>query len=201
MFSESSEEIEPESAMAESSWLHRFTSASASATSSTPPPTTVEAILVRNYEEMELRNLEGMYPHGFHSKITCQRVLSHHNHTATTTVTDAPLALHNAMDNLIAKHPKVLSTVSTVLTTVGGIILFPGVAACASGTILAHPAVTIAGGIAVILSRRLRCALNSATALAATQVQASGQVNIKAVDDHQRDRTEPNGLLSVDFIV
>ena len=105
------------------------------------------------------------------------------------------------MDNLIAKHPKVLSTVSTVLTTVGGIILFPGVAACASGTILTHPTVTITGGIAVILGRRLRCTLNSAAALAATQAQASGQVNIEAVDDHRQDRTEPNGLLSVDFIV
>jgi len=79
-------------------------------------------------------------------------------------VIDAQLALHNAVVYLIDKHPKVLSTVSTVLTTVGGIILFPGVAACASGTILAHPAVTLAGGIAVAVGRWLRRALNSAAA-------------------------------------
>ena len=114
---------------------------------------------------------------------------------------DAPLTLHNAVDYLIAKHPKVLSTVSTVLTTVGGIILFPGVTACARGTILAHPAVTIAAGIAVAVGRWLRRALNSAAALAADQAQASGQVTIEDVDDHRRDGTEPDGLLSVDFVV
>jgi len=120
------------------------------------------------------------------------------HHTATTT--DAPLALHRVVDHLVARHPKVLSTVSTMLTTVGGIILFPGVAACARGTILAHPTVTIAGGIAVAVGRRLRRALNSAT-LAAAQAQASGQVTIEDVDDDRRDRTEPDSLLSVDFVV
>ena len=122
-------------------------------------------------------------------------------HTATTTVTDARLALHNVVDSLISKHPKVLSTVSTVLTTVGGIILFPGVSACARGTILAHPAVTIAGGIAVAVGRRLRRALNSAAALAAPQAQASGQVTIVDMEDRRRDGTEPDGLLDVDFVV
>lgn len=125
--------------------------------------------------------------------VTCQR-----HHPATTIVPDAPLGLHNAVDHLISKHPKVLSIVSTVLTTVGGIILFPGVAACARGTILAHPAVTIAGGIAVTVGRRLRRALNSAAALAAVQAQASGQVTIEGVDDHRRDGTEPDGLLCLD---
>jgi len=121
--------------------------------------------------------------------------------SSTTTVTDAPLTLHNAVDHLIAKHPKVLSIISIVLTTVGGIILFPGVAAYARGTILAHPAVTIAGGIAVAVGRWLRRALNSAAALAAAQAQASGQVTIEGMDSHRRDRTEPDGLLSVGFVV
>ena len=43
MFSESSKEIEPERATAESSWPHRFASASASATGSLPPPIVPEA--------------------------------------------------------------------------------------------------------------------------------------------------------------
>jgi len=116
-------------------------------------------------------------------------------------VTDVPLTLHNAVDHLIAKHPKVLSIISIVLTTVGGIILFPGVAAYASGTILAHPAVTIAAGIAVAVGRRLRRALNSTAPLAAAQAQASGQVTMEDVDGHRRDRTEPDGLLFVGFVV
>jgi hypothetical protein len=106
------------------------------------------------------------------------------------------LAVRNAVDHLIAKHPKVLSTVSTVLITVGGIILFPGVSACARGTILAHPAVTIAGGIALALGRRLRRALNSAAALAAAQAQASGQGTTEDVNG-----THPAGLLATDFVV
>ena len=119
--------------------------------------------------------------------------------TATTAATDAPPALYNVLDHLIAKHPKVLSAVSTVLTTVGGMILFPGVSAYASGTMLAHPAVTIAGGIAVAVGRQLRRALNSAAATsAAAQAHAGGQVTI---GDHGRDGTEPDGLLSVDFVV
>jgi ABC-type antimicrobial peptide transport system permease subunit len=90
--------------------------------------------------------------------------------------------LHNAVDRLIAKHPKALSTISTALTIVGGIIVFPGISEYARGTILAHPAVTIAGGIVVAVGGRIRHALNSAAALAAAQ--ASGQVPIEDVDDH-----------------
>ena len=112
-------------------------------------------------------------------------------------MTDAPLTLHNAVAYLIDKHPKVLSTVSTVLTIVGGIILFPGVSACARGTILEHPAVTVAGGIALAAGRRLRRTLDSA----ATQGQASGQGTIEYGDDHRRDGIEPDRLLPVDFVV
>jgi len=168
---------EPECGAVENSWPHRF----ASATSSTSPPIVLEATPIEGTVTLHSDHV----PAGIY-------------HAATTTVTDVPLTLHNAMDYLIAKHPKILSTVSTVLTTVGGIILFPGVSACARGTILAHPAVTIAGGIALAVGRRLRRALNSATALAAAQGQESGQVNIEDVDDHRRDGTEPDRLLSLD---
>jgi hypothetical protein len=117
------------------------------------------------------------------------------------TVADTPLPPRNAVDYLIARHPKVLSTVSTALTIVGGIILFPGVTACASGTILAHPAVTLAGGIAVLVGRWLRRTLNSAATLAAAQAQISSQGTIDDVDDHRRDGTEPDGQLAVHFVV
>ena len=168
MFSESSEEIEPERATAESSWPHRFASTS----------------------------IEGQRPGG-----SLRSRAEGHHRTATTTLPATLLALHNAVDYSIARHPRVLSTASTVLTTVGGIILFPGVSAYARGTILAHPAVTIAGGIALVVGRWLRRALNSAAASAAAQEQASGQVTTEDVDDRRQDRTDPVGLLSSDFIV
>jgi hypothetical protein len=82
------------------------------------------------------------------------------------------------LDKFVIKHRKVVSTVSTVLITVGGIILFPGVSAYASGTILAHPGVTIAGAIAVTVGKWLRSALDSATARAAERAQPSGQAAI-----------------------
>jgi len=46
MFSESSEGIKPERAIAESSWPHHFASACASATTSTPPPNVGDTPLV-----------------------------------------------------------------------------------------------------------------------------------------------------------
>ena len=188
MFSAGSE---LERSTVESPWSHRVASESAPATSNTPLPTVPNARPIEGMRSAR-SSLYGHVPTGL---IT---------NTATTTMRDAPLALHNAVDHLIAKHPKVLSTVSTVLTIAGGIILFPGVSASVRGTILAHPAVTIAGGIAVAVGRRLRRALNSAAALAAAQAQAqaqaSGQVATEDVDEH-RDGTVPEGLLSVDFVV
>ena len=81
---------------------------------------------------------------------------------------DAPLGFRNGLDYLITKHPKAVSTVSTVLIAVGGMVLFPGISAWASGTALAHPAVTVAGAIAVAVGKWLRAALNSAAAKAET---------------------------------
>ena len=58
VFPERSEEIGPERATAESSWPHRFASASASASSGSPPQhIVIEATRVGNSDE--LSNLEG----------------------------------------------------------------------------------------------------------------------------------------------
>ena len=51
-----------------------------------------------------------------------------------------------------------------------------GLSACVSGTILAHPGVTVTGGVAVVVGKWLRSALVSATARTAARAQASGQV-------------------------
>ena len=92
-------------------------------------------------------------------------------HQAVTTIAEdaPPLGLQNVFDNFIIKHRKVVSTVSTVLITVGGVVLLPGLSACVSGTILAHPGVTFAGGIAVVVGKWLRRALDSATARVAAR--------------------------------
>jgi hypothetical protein len=73
------------------------------------------------------------------------------------------------LESVIAKHPKLMSKVSTVLIAVGSLVLLPGVSACAAGTIFAHPAVTVAGGIAVVVGKWLRAAIQSATANGAAQ--------------------------------
>ena len=114
---------------------------------------------------------------------------------------DALLRLRNTLDYLIAKHPKVVSTVSTVLIAVGGIILLPGISACASGTILAHPAVTVAGTIAVVVGKWLKRALNSTATKAAAQVQRRNQGVIEDVNGYRQWRTERDHLLSVEFVV
>ena len=68
-----------------------------------------------------------------------------------------------ALHCLITKHPKVMSSISTVLIIVGGIVLLPGFSACVNGTILAHPAVKIAGGAAVAVGKWLRSTVAKAT--------------------------------------
>ncbi len=88
-------------------------------------------------------------------------------------VGDAPLVLRNALGYLIAKHPKVMSTVPTVLITVGSIVLLPGFTACATGTIFAHPAVTVSGAIAVSVGKWLRAVVHSVTVEVAAQAKPS----------------------------
>ncbi|KAH9958380.1 hypothetical protein BJV74DRAFT_753057, partial [Russula compacta] len=61
-----------------------------------------------------------------------------------------------AVHRLITKHPKVMSSVSTVLIIMGSIVLLPGISACVNGTILAHPAVKVAAGVAVAVGKWLR---------------------------------------------
>ncbi len=87
----------------------------------------------------------------------------------------APLGPRSALGYLIAKHPKAMSNVSTVLITVGSIALLPGVATMAVGTIFAHPAVTVAGAIAVAVGKWLKAAVQSATANGVAQAQPSNQ--------------------------
>ena len=86
-----------------------------------------------------------------------------------------PPERHNALGHLIIKHRKMASTASMMLTTVGDIILSPGFPTCVSGTVLAHPAVIVAGAIAGTFGRWLRSALNSTEASAAAGAQPSGQ--------------------------
>ena len=88
---------------------------------------------------------------------------------------DAPFGRRSVLEYLIAKHPKVMANVSTVLITVGSIVLLPGMTACAAGTIFAHPAVTVAGAIAVVVGKWLRAAVQSATANGVAQAKQSGQ--------------------------
>jgi len=88
-------------------------------------------------------------------------------------VGDAPLVLRNALGHLIAKHPKVMSTVPTVLITVGSIVLLPGFTACATGTTFAHPAVTVSGAIAVSVGKWLRAVVHSVTVEVAAQAKPS----------------------------
>lgn len=79
-------------------------------------------------------------------------------------VADAPLRPHNALGYFIDKHPETMSGVSTVLITVGGIAFLPGFANCVADTILAHPAVTFAGGISLSVGNWLKAVVNWAKA-------------------------------------
>lgn len=79
------------------------------------------------------------------------------------------------LGRLVINHRKTVSTASTVFTTVGDIVLSPGFSTCVSGTVLAHPAVIIAGAIASTVGRWLRSRLDSTEASTAVQAQPSGQ--------------------------
>jgi hypothetical protein len=188
--SESSESIESEPASAESTLTpHRLSLPASAPTASTPPPSVLEGA-------------PGESAHCPDHPITDKFLTSKHHYTVTTTVEDAPLGLHNALDYSIAKHPKVMSTISNVLIIVGGIVLLPGVSTLASGTILAHPAVTVVGAIFVAFGKWLRSALNSAAAKGAAQARLPrGRGIIEDVNGHRRGRMERGRLLSVEFVV
>ena len=75
-------------------------------------------------------------------------------------------APRKALHRLITKHPKVMSGASTVLIIMGSIVLLPGFFACVNGTILAHPVVKVAAGVALAVGKWLRSAVAKATAQA-----------------------------------
>jgi len=72
--------------------------------------------------------------------------------SSLTTIAQAPLWLLNAseaMDILISEHPKVMTTLSAILITVGSIPAIPAISAGAGGVFLASSAAHTAGAIAV----------------------------------------------------
>jgi hypothetical protein len=72
--------------------------------------------------------------------------------TAVTTVAQAPIWLLNAtqaLDMLVAEHPKVMSTLSAILITLGTIPAIPAIAAGAGGAVLASGTAHAVGAIAV----------------------------------------------------
>jgi len=94
----------------------------------------------------------------------------------STTVAQAPVWLLNAcnaLDFLATEHPKVMSTLSAVLITVGTLPTLPGISAGAGGAILASHAVQAAGAIAVGVGHWLKSAQDSAKA---GEAQPGGQV-------------------------
>jgi hypothetical protein len=85
----------------------------------------------------------------------------------TTTVAQAPIWLLNAcnaLDFLTSEHPKVMTTLSAVLITVGTLPSLPGISAGAGGAILASHAIQAAGAIAVGVGHWLKSAQDSTAA-------------------------------------
>ncbi|KAF9643497.1 hypothetical protein BDM02DRAFT_3222598 [Thelephora ganbajun] len=82
-----------------------------------------------------------------------------------TTVTNVPTWLLNAttaLDFITTEHPKVMTTLSAVLITVGSLPAIPALAGGAGGAFLASHAVQAAGAIAVGLGNLLKAAQDSA---------------------------------------
>ncbi|KAI0270697.1 hypothetical protein BC834DRAFT_922568 [Gloeopeniophorella convolvens] len=103
-----------------------------------------------------------------------------------TTEAHAPLWLLNAcgaLDFLTTEHPKVMTTLSAVLITVGSLPALPALSAGAGGTILASHAVQAAGAIAVGVGNWLKAAQDSAAAKA---VEQGGHAAIEEVSTTSR---------------
>jgi hypothetical protein len=109
-------------------------------------------------------------------------------------VAQAPIWLLNAcnaLDFLTTEHPKVMSTLSAVLITVGSLPALPGVASVAGGAggaILASHAVQAAGAIAVGVGQWLKSAQDSAAAKAAAEVPAGQAVAAAATIEDANGR-------------
>jgi hypothetical protein len=95
----------------------------------------------------------------------------------TTRAMDTPplwrVKARKVLEYFTTKHPKVLSTLSTVLVAMGNIASHPGVSACVGGPILA--AVQSVGAIAVAIGEWLRNELDSAGATTSAQARPSGR--------------------------
>jgi hypothetical protein len=86
--------------------------------------------------------------------------------SAVTTVTNVPtwlLNAANALEFLTTEHPKVMTTLSAVLITVGSLPAIPALAGGAGGAFLASHAVQAAGAIAVGLGNLLKSTQDNAT--------------------------------------
>lgn len=84
---------------------------------------------------------------------------------AVTTVQNVPtwlLNAANALDFLTTEHPKVMTTLSAVLITVGSLPAIPALAGGAGGAFLASHAVQAAGAIAVGLGNLLKSTQDNA---------------------------------------
>ncbi|KAH8986595.1 hypothetical protein EDB92DRAFT_1936180 [Lactarius akahatsu] len=106
----------------------------------------------------------------------------------TTTEAQAPLWLlnaTNALEFLTSEHPKVMTTLSAVLITVGSLPALPGLSTAAGGTLLASHAVQAAGAIAVGVGNWLKAAQDSAAAKAVVDSQPGGHAAIEEVS-HRR---------------
>jgi len=98
-----------------------------------------------------------------------------------TTVQHVPtwlLNACNALDFLTEEHPKVMTTLSAVLITVGSLPAIPALAGGAGGVVLASHAVQAAGAIAVGLGNWLKTAQENARKRELTQPNA-GQGRIE----------------------
>jgi hypothetical protein len=111
------------------------------------------------------------------------------------TVVDHPPALclpyaRKVLTRFVAKHRKVMSTISTVLITVGGIVLLPGVSACVGGAMMFTPqAVQAAGAIAVGVGKWLKAMVDAAAAPSlADQARPSDHAAAENVNSGQAGR-------------
>jgi len=167
-----SQKLEPTSFPVHAPAAPNFTTAAAAGSSST-------STLSSNHY-LEATASEG--EPSLHQPISVTLLISDALYQATTTrMMDAPplwrVKARKVLEYLIAKHPKVVSTLSAVLIAVGNIASHPGVSACVGGPILA--AVQSAGVLAVTVGEWLRNALDSAAA-APEQAQLSGR---RAIED------------------
>lgn len=95
------------------------------------------------------------------------------------------------IDYVVMGHPNIVSAVSAVLITVGGIVLLPGVSACIGSIIFAPHAVKAAGAIAVTVGKWLKGVVDSAVAKDGAQAQPSDQVAVEGVNVRQTERAAP----------